>query len=115
MRFAVALACCLAFSAQAAPENADTEIHYLLDFVAASQCTFVRNGTEHSSVDAADHLRLKYSRGGRYATTAEGFIDNLATESSWSGEPYRVTCGGKTEPTSRWLHRALAGHRGAAD
>ena len=89
----------------------DPEIEYLLEFVANSGCTFVRNGDDHESVDAADHLRLKYSRGKRYVDSAEQFIDRLATESSWSGDPYTVTCEGKTQPSEQWLHRALSQYR----
>jgi len=93
--------------------TADVEIQFLLEFVASSGCTFVRNGDDHDSVDAADHLRLKYSRGKRYVDSAEQFIDRLATESSWSGDPYTVTCEGKTQPSAQWLHRALAQYRQA--
>lgn len=92
---------------------ADTEIEYLLEFIASSGCTFVRNGDDHDSMDAADHLRLKYSRGKRYVDSAEQFIDRLATQSSWSGDPYTVTCEGKTQPSAQWLHRALAQYRQA--
>ena len=98
---------------QVMADTAELEIQYLLDFVADSQCTFVRNGSEHSSPDAADHLRLKYDRGRRYAGTAEGFIDNLATKSSWTGRPYQVICQGIAEPSGVWLHRALADYRAA--
>lgn len=87
------------------------EVEYLLEFVASSGCTFVRNGDDHDSVDAADHLRLKYSRGKRYVGSAEQFIDRLATESSWSGDPYTVTCEGSTQTSAQWLHRALAEYR----
>lgn len=92
---------------------ADTEIEYLLEFIASSGCTFVRNGDDHDSMGAADHLRLKYSRGKRYVDSAEQFIDRLATQSSWSGDPYTVTCEGKTQPSGQWLHRALAQYRQA--
>ncbi len=92
-------------------EQTDKEIEYLLDFVAKSGCTFVRNGSAHDPADAADHLRLKYSRGSRYVNSAEQFIDRLATASSWSGKPYTVTCAGKTEPSGEWLHRALDDYR----
>ena len=93
--------------------SSETEIEYLLDFVSASGCTFVRNGSEHSSVDAAEHLRLKYRRGRRYADTAEEFIDNLASKSSWTGRAYRVICEGRAEPSADWLHRALDSYRAA--
>ena len=92
-------------------DEAQREIESLLDFVAASGCEFERNGDRHSAVDAADHLRLKYNRGRRYAKTAEQFIDRLATESSWSGKPYRVYCAGNVEPSGAWLHRALREQR----
>ena len=96
-------------------EAADQEITYLLEFVADSGCTFHRNGDDHASAEAADHLRLKYRRGKRYVSSAEAFIDRLASESSWSGKPYTVSCGEHTEPSSVWLHRALADYRAAAD
>jgi len=102
----------LAWPAQAAPESvAETEIQYLLRFVADSNCDFIRNGTSHESAEAADHLRLKYSRGRKYAGTAEQFIDRLASESSWTGKPYTINCGGRTEPVRDWLRRALADYR----
>lgn len=93
--------------------TAPTEINYLLEFVASSGCTFTRNGDGHPSAEAAEHLRLKYRRGKHYASTAEQFIDRLATESSWSGDPYTVTCKGATQPSSQWLHRALTDYRKA--
>jgi hypothetical protein len=97
--------------AATAGAEAEQEVAYLLEFVASSGCTFVRNGEDHDSADAADHLRLKYSRGKRYAGSAEQFIDRLATASSWSGDPYTVTCEGKTQTSAQWLHRALAEYR----
>ena len=87
------------------------EIGYLLDFVATSGCTFIRNGSRNDPEAAADHLRLKYSNGKRYVNSAEQFIDRLASESSWSGKPYTVECQGTTEPSQTWLNRALADYR----
>jgi Family of unknown function (DUF5329) len=104
----------LSFGALAA-DVPDQEIEHLLDFVAASGCSFVRNGSSHDSADAADHLRLKYQRGKRYADSAENFIDRLATESSWSGAPYTVDCNGSVEPTGEWLHQALQRYRQGSD
>ena len=104
------IAASLCLPVQAA-DTADAEINYLLEFVSGSGCTSIRNGTEHSAIDAADHLRLKYSRGERYADSAEAFIDRLASESSWTGKPYTVRCGDVQETSADWLHRALAAHR----
>ena len=94
-----------------AADDYDAEVQYLLTYVEESGCTFVRNGSEHDSAGAADHLRLKYSRGGKYVNSAEQFIDRLATESSWTGRAYTVTCDGVTQPSGEWLHSALEAHR----
>jgi hypothetical protein len=91
--------------------GSEVEITYLLNAVSQSGCTFTRNNEQYAAEDAADHLRLKYSRGKRYATSAEQFIDRLATESSWTGTPYAITCEGATEPSAQWLHRALSDYR----
>jgi len=96
------------------PSQAPKEIEHLLEFVATSGCTFHRNGSDHDSVDAADHMRLKYGRGKHYADTAEHFIDRLASTSSWTGKPYTVTCSNQTEPSSEWLSRELHHYRAAS-
>jgi hypothetical protein len=92
-------------------DTAEREIQYLLQYVQKSGCDFNRNGSAHDSADAADHLRLKYKRGNRYADSAENFIDHLASESSWTGKTYTVTCAGVTQPSGEWLHHALANYR----
>lgn len=94
-----------------ADDQTNTEVQYLLGFVESSGCTFHRNGGDHDAADAADHLRLKYRRGGKYVDTTEHFIDRLATESSWTGRKYTVTCDGQTQPSGEWLHKALADYR----
>ena len=57
----------------------------------------------------AEHLELKYSRGKRYADSAEAFIDRLARKrkSSWSGEPYQLICDGEKQPAGDWLTMRL--------
>ncbi|EAW41350.1 hypothetical protein MGP2080_01461 [marine gamma proteobacterium HTCC2080] len=89
----------------------ETEINALLEVVAKSGCDFKRNGTLHSSPDAAEHLALKYSRGQRYVETTENFIDRLATKSSWTGRSYTVTCDGVETASGTWLHAQLLGLR----
>ena len=91
--------------------DTELEINALINDVASSGCDFQRNGTVHASADAADHLRLKYSRGKRYVDSTEQFIDRLATESSWTGKPYTVICDGVEEPSGEWLHRRLQERR----
>ncbi len=89
----------------------EAEIEHLLAFVASSGCTFHRNGRDYDPASAADHLRLKLSRGGHYVNNADQFIDRLASESSWSGKEYTVTCNGQTSTSRQWLQRALAAFR----
>ena len=82
-------------------------IQTLIRAVAESECEFNRNGSLHSAETAAEHLKLKYSRGKRYAGSAEAFIDRLARESSRSGEPYQLICDGETKPAGDWLRIRL--------
>jgi hypothetical protein len=67
------------------------KIDYLITSIEALDgATFIRNGSEHSAVKAADHLRLKLRNAGDRVQTAEQFIDELGTKSSMSGEKYRI-------------------------
>lgn len=95
-------------AAALADTAADTEIRALIQAVAESGCEFNRNGSLHSAEAAAEHLELKYSRGKRYANSAEAFIDRLASKSSWSGKPYQMICGGEVHPAGDWLTATLA-------
>lgn len=51
---------------------------------------FIRNGTEHDAVKAAEHLRRKLGYAGKRVKTAEQFIQHLATGSSMTGKPYKI-------------------------
>src|SRR4051812_43281738 len=96
-RVLVNLIAALAFvlsNAAVADSVEKAEIDHLLNFVATSSCTFVRNGTEYPPDKARDHLASKYEFAGSKITTAEQFIKYLATESSMSGELYHVKCKG---------------------
>ena len=95
-------------AAALADTAADTEIRALIQAVAESGCEFNRNGSVHSAEAAAEHLELKYSRGKRYANSAEAFIDRLASKSSWSGKPYQMICDGEVQPAGDWLTSTLA-------
>jgi len=79
------------------------EIDHLLAFVGTSQCAFIRNGSSHPPTEAREHLASKFSFAKGRISTAEEFIRYLATESSMSGEPYRVKCEGKVIPAGAWL------------
>jgi hypothetical protein len=101
-------------SAPGLAENGEREIRYLLDSIAASGCSFTRNGSEHSAAEAAAHLAMKYDRAGSRIATAEQFVERLASESSFTGEPYLITCAGTSTPSRDWLMERLDRHRAGA-
>lgn len=69
---------------------------------------FIRNGTEHSAQEAAEHLQLKRSKAGKRLQTAEDFIRYCATKSSLSGEPYLIRFkDGHSEPAAEFLRNYL--------
>jgi len=88
-------------------DDAEAEIKSLIGAVEASGCAFIRNDTSHDAEAAAEHLRLKYRRGKRYADTAEHFIERLASKSSWSGRDYFIECGDTREKAGDWLSAEL--------
>lgn len=90
---------------------AHDEIDHLLDYVASSSCTFVRNGSEYSAEKARDHLAIKYRFVGDRISTAEDFIKYLASGSSVSGEPYHVKCGKTDALAGAWLTTELNRYR----
>jgi hypothetical protein len=51
---------------------------------------FIRNGSEYDGAKAAAHLRRKLDYAGKRITTADLFIDKLATGSSMTGKPYKI-------------------------
>lgn len=104
------LAATLAFSASnsiASTINAEDEINQLIALVANSNCLFIRNGSEHNASDAAEHLKLKYRKAKRHAKSAEDFINNLASKSSFSGKQYTMQCGQETTTSYAWLSEEL--------
>jgi hypothetical protein len=92
----------------------DSEIDYILNAVATSDCVFIRNGKEHRPQAAKDHLSLKRRRGRRYFSSADEFIANLASSSSWSGRPYYIRCPNQEQqPAGQWFAEVLVEYRSA--
>ena len=84
------------------------QVDYLINQVRTSDCTFIRNGIEHSANDAANHLNLKYSNAKKYARTGIDFIENLASQSSWTGIKYKIKCPNQpVTNTKDWLQKRL--------
>ena len=90
----------------------EAEIEHLITAIGESECVFVRNGKRHSARDAEDHIRMKYRRAKRYASTAELFIERLASKSSMSKKPYWMECPGNDPVRSGdWLNAELERYR----
>ena len=101
-------------SIQATPAAADssaTEIQYLLSFIAQSDCLFIRNGTEYNAQDARAHIEKKYHYVKSRVNSADEFISQAASKSSFSGRAYRVRCGERYLGTEQWLQMALKDYR----
>ena len=85
------------------------EIDELISFVQTSGVRFIRNGTEYSAAEGAQHLRDKLARAGDRVKTTDDFITGIASKSYLSGKPYLVKFpDGHTQPTGEWLRAHLA-------
>ena len=105
------LLCLLPFVASA-DDTAPVEINFLLETIGSSNCTFIRNGKSYDSTAAEDHLRMKYRKGKRYATTSEEFIERLASKSYLSKKLYFIECAGDEKmPSGDWLMKRLGEYR----
>ena len=111
---ALAFGALLAFPARIpAEESLSQTIDYLLDYVAKSNATFIRNGQSHTPAEAVDHIKAKYEHFKSEIKTPEDFIRLSASKSLLTGQPYLVrTPDGKETPLSAWLTDALKKHRG---
>lgn len=81
----------LFFAAVAAAAPANSEIEALLGYLKALDgAVFIRNGTEHSAVDAEAHLRMKWQKQSDKIKSAEDFIALCGSKSSVSGQRYQI-------------------------
>lgn len=70
--------------------NEEQKIEKLILFIENSDAKFIRNGSEYSAKEAAEHLRMKRRKAGSKIKTAKDFIDHIASKSYMSGEPYQM-------------------------
>ena len=96
------------------PARTQAEIDHLFDYISHSSCQFNRNGSWHDMVAAKAHVNNKYEylkeRG--KIDSAESFIENAASRSSFSGNDYLVQCqGAAAVPSATWLTAELARFR----
>ncbi|MCP4911983.1 MAG: DUF5329 domain-containing protein [Oligoflexia bacterium] len=94
----------------------EKKISFLIKSVRESKITFIRNGEEHTSERAADHLQFKYTRaskmfwffGPKTKITAKNFIEKIASKSSTTGKAYQVRLkDGTVMTTEKWLNIKL--------
>lgn len=102
----VLAAAVFAVPAAAAPSAAErARIERLIAYVAAQKdITFVRNGSVYPAADAAKFLRGKFDKMGEHVNTAQQFIDEIASRSSTSGQPYQIRfADGRSVPAAQFL------------
>lgn len=99
-------------TADTGTDRAAAEIEHLITAIGESGCAFIRNGKSHDAGEAERHIRMKYRRAPRHATTAERFIERLASRSSMSRRAYLMDCpGAEPMPSGDWLRARLAAYR----
>lgn len=108
----IGLILCLTPFVARGDDGVPPEIDFLLESIGNSNCTFIRNGKRYEAAAAEDHLRMKYRRGKRYASSTEAFIERLASKSSMSKKVYYIECGGDEKiPSGDWLRNRLSEYR----
>ena len=86
-----------------------------IDFLISSvqnleEAKFIRNGTEYTGKEAAEHLRMKLQKAGGRVQTADDFIRHCASKSSISGKPYMIkTTDGNTMKSEEYFREKLKG------
>ena len=94
-------------------DQVDATIRHLIDHVAGSGLTFLRNDNAYTPGKAAEHMEKKYRHFRDDITTPDDFIEMCASKSLMSGEPYRVIDPqGNAVRTSDWLRTELAAYQG---
>jgi hypothetical protein len=81
---------------------------FLTVLSAQSDLIFIRNGSEYKLNKAVSHLKRKLKQTRRRLQTAEEFIDQVASTSSISGQPYYIRKqGGQNEPAGPYFRQLL--------
>lgn len=92
-----------------APLTETQKVDRLIQYIRSLEAAYIRNGSEHTCQEAADHLQAKWAKHRSRISSAEEFIERLASESSMTGEPYLIRyADGKTATTEDVLRRELS-------
>ena len=112
--FAVLALCSGVVGAQDTGET--KKIDFLISSVENLKGTkFIRNGSEYTGKEAAEHLRMKLNKAGKRVQTAEDFIRLCASKSYISGKPYMIrTSDGKTITSEDYFREKLKGYNPTA-
>jgi hypothetical protein len=95
-----------------ATESLEETVNYLIDYVAKSDATFIRNGVSHTPAEAVAHIKAKYGHLKSEIKTPEDFIRLAASENLLTGKPYLVRApNGKETRLDVWLTEALKQYR----
>lgn len=95
-----------------ATESLEETVNYLIDYVAKSDATFIRNGVSHTPAEAVAHIKAKYGHLKSEIKTPEDFIRLAASKNLLTGEPYLVRApNGKETRLDAWLTEALKQYR----
>lgn len=73
------------------PITEKQKIDYLIQRVENLQnAQFIRNGISYNAKTASAHLRMKLEKAGNRIKTANDFIERIASQSSTTGNPYKI-------------------------
>ncbi len=90
------------------PAAQKAEIQHLLTYVAKSGCNFIRNGVEHTPLDAVKHINTKNDYFKDKIDSTEKFIELSASRSTITKRRYTIKCPGKEAMDSqKWLLEKL--------
>ena len=105
LSFALVLTMC-AFAASLTEEQKIDALIHSIEVLPGAQ--FIRNGSAHDGVAAAEHLQQKRRYAGDRIKTASDFIVCCASRSSVSGKPYQIRfANGKTVDAEVFLRGEL--------
>ncbi len=118
MKFAILLFACAMLvlapaRAHATPDAKETlAITHLMQYVRESGLQFIRNSKSFNADDAANHMQKKLDYARERLSTADEFIDYVASRSSITNLPYYVvTPDGKKQEMGPWLYAELEKYR----